>query len=37
MHGHGLCNEARHDRNQPNKAVKVENFTERVVLIAVRE
>ena len=42
MHGHGLCNEARRDRNQSNKAsyvstVKVISFTERVVLMAVHE
>ena len=23
MHGHGHCNKARHDRNQPNKAMLV--------------
>ena len=23
MHGHGLCNKARHDRNQSNKAMLV--------------
>ena len=33
IHGRGLCNEARYDRNQSNKAaVKVVSFTERAVL-----
>ena len=37
MHRHSLCNEARRDRNQNNKAVKVDSFTERVVLTAPHE
>ena len=42
MHGRGLRNEARRDRNQSNKgsyvsAVKVVNFTERLVLLALHE
>ena len=40
MHGRGLCNETRRDRNQSNKAVsavKVVSFTERVVLMALHE
>ena len=41
MHRRGLCNEARRDKNQSNKAmlaaVKVVSFTERVVLTALHE
>ena len=33
MNGHGLCNEARCDRNQ----IKVISFTERVVLTALHK
>ena len=32
IHGCGLNNEAHHERNQPNKAVQVISFTERMVL-----
>ena len=38
MHGRGLCNEARRDRNKGYvSAVKVVSFTERVVLTALHE
>ena len=38
IHGCGLCNEARCDRNQSNKAMlMLSSFTERLVLTAVHE
>ena len=41
MYGRGHCNEARRDRNQPNKTIlapkKTVSFTERVVLTALHE